>query len=316
MSQDDDALGQPLVNVFSGPEIQIGLLEQILSARGIPYVRAPGVYGYPSVVPQSSIRVPADRAEEAKRALANGPGGSTETSPDERDGSSPPELREALEAARGGDQEWALEQARQYLAEHRDDPNSWAGAAFVHRTVGNQEEAESLLREGVRLHRRSASLRFQLGGILESQGKLDEARQAYARLAEEMPGAPHGFVGLAWVAWKQDQPEEASNHKDAAYERIDPVWQPWTSNLLGAIAFRLGDSDMALALFQEHANWVQTPEIAIVVALLHQRHEEATEEEVEERFEEARRLWSGDDASFEDEVTRINDRWLGEGRPS
>lgn len=77
MSQDDDAVGQPLVDIFSGPEIQIGLLEQILFARGIPYVRAPGAYGHPSVVPQSGIRVPADRAEEAKRALANGPGGST-----------------------------------------------------------------------------------------------------------------------------------------------------------------------------------------------------------------------------------------------
>lgn len=129
------------------------------------------------------------------------------------------------------------------------------------------------MREGVRLHQRSEWLRAQLGDILESQRKLDEARQTYARLAEEMPGAPHGFMGLAWVAWKQDQPEEASNHKDAAYERIDPVWQPWTSNRLGAIAFRLGDLDMAFALFQEHANWVQTPEIAIVVALLQQRHE-------------------------------------------
>jgi tetratricopeptide (TPR) repeat protein len=294
-----------LVDIYSGPESYVAVREQFLTAAGIPFERAPGVAGYPLVDPMITIRVPAGRADEARKVLIAGMSGPSDIDPNEVEGDWPLELRQAWKEAVRGKSERGRERARNYLARHRDERVAWQCAAEIEIDLGDEKAAEAILQEGLQVLPRAATLRFVLGHMVAKQGRLEEAHSIFDAMTRETPTAPQGHVGLALLASWDNRIEQARHHTHEAYERLDPVYQPASAHVLAVTALKLGDRVMALELFQEAVNWFHSPIKAIVVAVLRELDPSSSSDDVQDAYYDARRLWEGDDSSFEERVEDI-----------
>jgi tetratricopeptide (TPR) repeat protein len=115
--------------------------------------------------------------------------------------------------------------------------------------LGRMAEAETALRDAVRLKRDFAEARFDLGQHLHRTGKLDEAEAIFRALAREMPGTVHMKIALGAVLIDQGHPGDAEIIlRRALGETGDPVLKSQITLYLGTALRRQRKDDEAMAM--------------------------------------------------------------------
>lgn len=102
-----------LVQIYEAPESHVAIVEELLKTAGIPFVRAPGVSGYPIVEPFVRLQVAQDRAEEATNLIRLGPTMPPPPPDEERELSLTPEMERPLAIV-----EESPEEAQRLVDEH------------------------------------------------------------------------------------------------------------------------------------------------------------------------------------------------------
>lgn len=171
----------------------------------------------------------------------------------------------------------------QALAVRQRAPRDAAAALNLGRvlaSLGRMEEAETALRDAIRLNPRFAEARFDLGQHLHRSGKLDEAEAIFRALAREMPGVVHMKIALGAVLVDQGRPGDAEIIlRRASGETVDPSLTAQIRLNLGTALRRQRKDDDAMAM----ADQAVTPTPSSPVAQLHRaealensgRHDEA-----------------------------------------
>jgi tetratricopeptide (TPR) repeat protein len=289
-----------LVEIYEAPESHVGIVEQLLTDASIPFIREPGVSGYPMVEPFVRLRVPEDRAEEATNLISLGPAMAPPPPAEERELGHTPEMDRPLSIASESPDE-ARRLADEYLAAHPDDVNAWDCAAGIASDSGDAAAAEAVVRRGLEANPHHPWLRSLLGHYLEMQGHLEDAREVYESLTSANPDAPHGYVGLAKVAIRKNLHDDARPWAERASDRIHPVYQPRSSLDLALVWLEIGDEPPALEILQTNVNWYRKGNIAMLVAVLLEQDPVQSDDVVDEAFDDARRFWEPDrDGDWED----------------
>ncbi len=96
-----------------------------------------------------------------------------------------------------GDPQRAAACFRAVLAQDRRRVPAWAALARAQTAMDHPAEAEESLRQALALAPSDVSGRAALGRLLQSLGRLDEARQAYMAILERRRGDPAALAGLA-----------------------------------------------------------------------------------------------------------------------
>lgn len=278
------------MEVYEAPESHVGIVEQLLADAGIPFIRAPGVSGYPMVEPFVRLQVPDDRSEEAKNLISLGPAMAPPPPAEERELGYTAEMDRPLSIASESPDE-AKRLADEYLAAHPDDVNAWDCAAAIASTSGDDAAAEAVVRRGLEANPDHAWLRSLLGHYLEMQGRLEEAKEIYEGLTSTNPDAPHGFAGLAKVAVRRNLYDDARTWAEQASDRFHPVYQPRAALDLALVWLEIGEQTPALEILQTHINWHRKGTVALLVAVLLEQDPTQADDVVDEAFEDARRFW-------------------------
>jgi tetratricopeptide (TPR) repeat protein len=139
----------------------------------------------------------------------------------------------------------------QALAARRRAPGDAAAALHLGRVLaqsGRGGEAESALRDAVRLKPGFAEARFDLAQHLHRAGKLDEAEAIFRALAREMPGTAHMKIALGAVLIDQGRPGDGETIlRRALGETGDPALAAQIQLNLGTALRRQRKDDEALA---------------------------------------------------------------------
>lgn len=115
--------------------------------------------------------------------------------------------------------------------------------------LGRPEEALAVLRAGLDRGVGDGRLRYTLARLLVSEGRLDEAREAFETLLLSAGESPELLLSLALVNLETDRLEEAQGYLErllATGRREDAAHY-----YLGELAERRGDADAAVAAFAE-----------------------------------------------------------------
>ena len=297
-------VGLELVEVYEAPETHVGIVEQLLTDADIPYVRGPGVSGYPMVEPFVRLSVPADRSDEALNLIRLGPAMPPPPPLEERQLGYAPEMEKPLAIAFEAPEE-ARNLANQYLDGHPDDINAWDCAAIIADISGEHSDAEAVLRDGLAANPNHPWLRSRLGYYIELQGRLKEAQAIYKDLLVTNPDAPHGYAGLATIALRKNRPDEAREFAESASERLHPIYHPRLGSDIALLWLDIGEVEPALEILQTHVNWFRRGGIALMVAVILEQDTDEPDDVVDEAFDDARRYWnSSRDGSWDEVLDR------------
>lgn len=211
-----------------------------------------------------------------------------------------PEMERPLAIAEESPEE-AKRLADEYLAANPEDVNAWDCAAQIARISADASAAENVLREGLTANPEHPWLRLRLGYYLEIQEHMKEAQEVYEGLISTNPDAPHGYTGLATLAVRKNQLDEAKKWAQQAADRLHPIYHPHSSLDLGLLCLEIGEQDHALEILQTHVNWFKRGRIALLVAVILEQDPDQPGDFVDEAFDDARRFWDADrDGNWED----------------
>lgn len=115
---------------------------------------------------------------------------------------------------------------------------------FAALTKGKWDEGETHLQQAVALYPRYPDAWFGLGAAFQSQGKLEEARQAYGKALAADDKFLKPYRQMAEIALHDRNWEEAAQTTDRLL-RLDPVDYPEAYYFNAVARFNLGDMDAA-----------------------------------------------------------------------
>lgn len=142
-----------------------------------------------------------------------------------------------------------LEKARQLSLEYPTAFEIWNVLAAAYKAIGNVSEAEYCFRKAVELNPAFSEASYNLGVVLQEQGKLDEAISAYRRAVEANPGNAVAYFNMGNAQRDGGQFSEALS----SYSRAVAVAPEYAEayNNIGSIHKNQGKTTDALDAFQK-----------------------------------------------------------------
>lgn len=159
-------------------------------------------------------------------------------------------------------------------------------------------EPEAILRRGLERNPDSVELMVHLAmAIADPHGPFDEAWRILKDADVKHPKSYYPPVGMAWVAWVQDDPEKVVHFAEVARRRFTPEQDPDIARVLGAILLVIPEArEMGLELMTgaaKHGGADPWPHLMLAVAI-----EGEDPVRSREHLEKARKVWRGPDESF------------------
>ena len=135
-----------------------------------------------------------------------------------------------------------------YCQRHGRDAEAFLALGVADGMLGNHASAEKSLMAAARLAPRQANIHYNLGKVLQNQGKLEEARVSYATACKLQPGVADFHNNLGIVLKDMGLPNEALSHVLRAVE-LKPASASHQYNL-GLVLANLGQRQQAVEAFQ------------------------------------------------------------------
>lgn len=150
--------------------------------------------------------------------------------------------------ARGHWRERALDHAERALALAPDHPSLWMEAAVMHAALDRREQALAAVEQALARAPADARLRYlrEAGRVAIDAGAFERARACFGDALELDPSGLDVHVWLAELHSWADHDDDARREAERALAK-QPEFGP-ALRLLGALAFRRGDTDRARSL--------------------------------------------------------------------
>jgi tetratricopeptide (TPR) repeat protein len=132
------------------------------------------------------------------------------------------------------------------------DPKSldaWMELGRLLRSLDKREEAAEACRTATRIAPENGIAWFNLGLALAETGQCEEAIHAYREAARLGPDSSRALNNLGWVCWSNDREDEARRAFEEAIRRNPANGRAWGN--LGRLLSQHGDTDGAIRCLRE-----------------------------------------------------------------
>ena len=126
--------------------------------------------------------------------------------------------------------------------------HAWRAIAQIRADSGDLEAALASYKNAAEIDPENAWTAFDMAGVLNRMGRLDEAKLAYGSALERNGAIVGAYRGLARIAREQGEVDVAFHHLQRAHEQApDDVWLSYD---LGRAAIESGRADVAEGVFE------------------------------------------------------------------